>query len=154
MTMHLPLTDSELFQLESLALDATRGPWEAQELLDYTSGESTRAVVHVPAGEREAATVLEDGELAPGDQAYIAAVHPDAVLRLVREVRRLRRMEERYDTVAQVLQHLDAFLERRGLVAQAQRFVEVRAQLESIHPDAPPPGSRPEGGRRSAASVL
>jgi hypothetical protein len=34
-----------------------------------------------------------------------------------------------------VLQHLNTFLERRGLVAQAQRFVEVRAQLERIQPE-------------------
>lgn len=152
MPRHLPPSDAELFQLEALALDATRGPWEAQLLMDYQTGESTRAVVHAPEGADELQAVVErDRELAEADQAYIAAVHPDAVLRLVREIRRLRRMEERYETVAGVLQHLDAFLERRGLVAQAQRFVEVRAQLERIGPEAAAP--TPGGDRRAAPSL-
>lgn len=149
MHRHLPPSDDELFQIESLALDATRGPWEAQLLMDYQTGESTRAVVPAfPGGDELQPVVERDRDVAEADQRYIAAVHPDAVLRLVREIRRLRRMEERYETVAGVLQHLDAFLERRGLVAQAQRFVEVRAQLERIGPEvgAPTPG----GDRRAA----
>jgi hypothetical protein len=101
-----------------------------------------------PGGDELQPVVERDRDLAEADQRYIAAVHPDAVLRLVREIRRLRRMEERYETVAGVLQHLDAFLERRGLVAQAQRFVEVRAQLERIGPDAGAP--MPDGDRRAA----
>jgi hypothetical protein len=150
MPKHLPPTDAELHELEALACDATRGPWEAQVLMDYQTGESTRVVVHVPAQADEVQPVIErDREVAEADQRYIAAVHPDAVLRLVREIRRLRRMEERYDTVASVLQHLDAFLERRGLVAQAQRFVEVRAQLERIHPGSGAAPDPAEGARNA-----
>ncbi|HYE78305.1 MAG TPA: hypothetical protein VEI97_09980, partial [bacterium] len=69
-----------------------------------------------------------------------------AVLRLVREVRRLRRVEQRMETVVTLMNHLGEFLERRNLTAQAQRFVEVRAQLEHIHPDvlpAPEPTEAP-----------
>jgi hypothetical protein len=153
MSRHVPPTDAELHQLEALACDATRGPWEAQLVMDVRTGESARVVVHQAADADEVHPVVErDGELAEGDQRYIAAVHPDEVLRLVREIRRLRRMEERYETVASVLRHLDDFLERRGLVAQAQRFVEVRAQLERIHVDAPA-GQTP-GGARPAASLV
>ena len=75
---------------------------------------------------------------------------------LVREIRRLRRVEERMDSLCSVLQHLNAFLERRGLVAQAQRFVEVRAQLERIHPEsfgATPPEATPAPRRDAAASL-
>lgn len=151
MSKHLPPTDAELFEIEALALDATRGPWEAQLLMDYETGESSRAIVHAPPASDQVLPVVErDGELSEADQRYVAAVHPDAVLRLVREIRRLRRMEERYETVAGVLQHLDEFLERRGLVAQAQRFVEVRAQLERIGPDGAAAG--PGGARAAAAS--
>ena len=155
MSKHVPPTDAELYALEALACDATHGPWEAQVLLDYQTGESSRVVVHQPEHSDEVHPVVErDREMAEADHAYVAAVHPDAVLRLVREIRRLRRMEERYETVRSVLQHLDAFLERRGLVAQAQRFVEVRGQLERIHPDAAP-AAEPRGGPRHAtASVL
>lgn len=153
MSRHLPPTDAELHRLEALACDATPGPWEAQLLLDYQTGESSRAVVHVPATGDEVQAVFErDREAAEADQRYAAAVHPDEVLRLVREIRRLRRMEERYETVASVLHHLDAFLERRGLVAQAQRFVEVRGQLERIHPDGPASGAAP-GPARAVAGV-
>jgi hypothetical protein len=154
MSPHVPHSDAELFELEALALDAAPGPWQAQVLLDYTRGETIRAVVRPGEEEDEVVPVVDAGrELEEDDQRYIAAVHPDAVLRLVREVRRLRRMEERYETVAQVLEHLDAFLERRGLVAQAQRFVEVRAQLERIHPaDRPVPPGR--GATRRAASTV
>jgi hypothetical protein len=152
MPKHLPPADAELYELEALACDATRGPWEAQLLMDYQTGESSRAVVHVaPEGDEVQPVVERERELAGADQRYIAAVHPDAVLRLVREIRRLRRMEERYETVASVLHHLDAFLERRGLVAQAQRFVEVRGQLERIHPDGAAPVAPPERARGSAS---
>jgi hypothetical protein len=136
MAKHFPLTDQELFEIEALACDATPGPWEAQTVLDFQTGESTRVVAHVPAGEDEYVYVVErDGELAEEDQRFIAALHPDATLRLVKEIRRLRRVEERHQSICSVLQHLNTFLERRGLVAQAQRFVEVRAQLERIQPE-------------------
>lgn len=136
MAKHTPPSDQELHQIEALACDATPGPWEPQVVLDYQTGESARVVVHAPDDDGELAYVVErDRELAEADQRYIAAMHPDAVLRLVREIRRLRRVEERYESLCSVMQHLDAFLERRGLVAQAQRFVEVRAQLQRIHPE-------------------
>ncbi|HEU4560538.1 MAG TPA: hypothetical protein VFS20_21990 [Longimicrobium sp.] len=144
MPKHSPLTDQELFDLEALACDATPGPWEAQTVLDFQTGESTRVVAHAPAGGEYVYVVERDGELADGDQRYIAAVDPDRVLKLVREIRRLRRVEERFQSLCSVLQHLNDFLERRGLVAQAQRFVEVRAQLERIHPEvvgAEPPAT-------------
>ena len=136
MAKHIPPTDQELHAIEALAVDATPGPWEPQVVMDYQTGESTRVVVHAPAAYEVQYVVEREHEMAEADQAYIAAMHPDAALRLVREIRRLRRVQERYDMMCDMLQHLDAFLERRGLVAQAQRFVEVRAQLERLHPDA------------------
>jgi hypothetical protein len=149
MAKHVPLTDRELFEIEALACDATPGPWEPQVVLDYLTGESARVVVHGQADEMQY-VVEREHEMAEADQAYIAAMHPDATLRLVREIRRLRRVEERYDTLCAVLQHLNAFLERRGLVAQAQRFVEVRAQLERIHPDGSDAAEAPGAARRAA----
>ncbi|HYJ80241.1 MAG TPA: hypothetical protein VEW03_11590 [Longimicrobiaceae bacterium] len=137
MAKHAPLVDRELFDIEALACDATPGPWEAHTVLDFQTGESTRVVAHAPGDADEYLYVVErDGELTEEDQRFIAAMHPDAALRLVREIRRLRRVEERYETICSILQHLNTFLERRGLVAQAQRFVEVRAQLQRIHPEA------------------
>lgn len=154
MAKHLPLSDRELFEIESLACDATPGPWEPQVVLDYQTGETARVVVHAPPHGDELQYVVErEGEMAEADQAYIAAMHPDAALRLVREIRRLRRVEERYDTLCAVLQHLNAFLERRGLVAQAQRFVEVRAQLERIHPDGFDAATETPGGARRPTVV-
>jgi hypothetical protein len=156
MAKHLPLTDQDLFEIEALACDATPGPWEAQTVLDFQTGESTRVVAHVPPTADEYVYVVErDGEIAEEDQRFIAALHPDAALRLVKEIRRLRRVEEGHASLCSVLQHLNTFLERRGLVSQAQRFVEVRAQLERIHPDgvdaaADAPGT---AGRQAAASL-
>lgn len=135
MAKHIPPSDSELYAIEALALDATPGPWDPQVVMDYQTGESTRVVVHAPAHDEVRYVVEREHEVDETDQAYIAAMHPDAALRLVREIRRLRRVEERHNRVCDMLQHLDAFLERRGLVAQAQRFVEVRAQMERIHPN-------------------
>lgn len=158
MAKHIPLSDSELHAIEALACDATPGPWEPQVVLDYGSGESTRVVVHAPDDDYEGEVryvVEREHELTDADQRYIAGMHPDAALRLVREIRRLRRVEERYEAICGVLQHLNAFLERRGLVAQAQRFVEVRAQLDRIHPDGgeTPADSRAGAARRPAAVV-
>jgi hypothetical protein len=136
MAKHHPLTEQDLFEIESLACDATPGPWEAQTVLDFQTGDSTLVVAHAPVDGDEYVYVVErDGELAQEDQRFIAALHPDNALRLVREIRRLRRVEERHRSLCGVLQHLNTFLERRGLVAQAQRFVEVRAQLERIQPE-------------------
>ena len=154
MAKHDPLTDPELFEIEALACDATPGPWEPQVVLDYQTGESARVVVAVPPQGDEVQYVVErEGEMAEADQAYIAAMHPDAALRLVREIRRLRRVQERYDMMCGVVEHLNAFLERRGLVAQAQRFVEVRAQLERIHPDGIDAAAEAPGGSRREAVV-
>jgi hypothetical protein len=136
MAKHFPLSDQELFEIEALACDATPGPWEAQTVLDFQTGESTRVVAHVPPASDEYVYVVEpEGEITEEDQKFIATLHPDAALRLVKEIRRLRRVEERHESLCSVLQHLNTFLERRGLVAQAQRFVEVRAQLERLHPE-------------------
>ncbi|HEX6745985.1 MAG TPA: hypothetical protein VF092_01635, partial [Longimicrobium sp.] len=116
---------------------------------------------HAPeTGDEYLYVVERDGELLDEDQRYIAALHPDAALRLVREIRRLRRVEERHESLCSVLQHLNTFLERRGLVAQAQRFVEVRAQLERIHPEAletaeaPGTAAAPAHGRARPVSVV
>ena len=155
-----PLTDQELFEIEALACDATPGPWEAQTVLDFQTGESTRVVAHAAPNDDYVYVVERDGEIAEADQRYIAALHPDAALRLVREIRRLRRVEERHESLCSVLQHLNTFLERRGLVAQAQRFVEVRAQLERIHPEAleageaPGTAAAPAHGRARPVSVV
>jgi hypothetical protein len=158
MAKHPPLTDPELFEIEALACDATPGPWEAQTVLDFQTGESTRVVAHAEGGEY-VYVVERDGEVAEGDQRYIAAVDPDKVLKLVREIRRLRRVEERFQSLCSVLQHLNTFLEHRGLVSQAQRFVEVRAQLERIHPevvDAEPPATAasPAQGRARVMTAV
>ena len=157
MATHFPLTDQELFEIEALACDATPGPWEAQTVLDFQTGESTRVVAHVPPTADDYVYVVErDGELSDEDQRFIAALHPDAALRLVKEIRRLRRVEERHESLCSVLQHLNTFLERRGLVAQAQRFVEVRAQLERIHPEgyAPDTAADPARSRARPVSVV
>jgi hypothetical protein len=159
MAKHSPLNDQDLFEIEALACDATPGPWEAQTVLDFQTGESTRVVAHAPAGGEYVYVVERDGELADGDQRYIAAVDPDRVLKLVREIRRLRRVEERFQSLCGVLQHLNDFLERRGLVAQAQRFVEVRAQLERIQPEAmgaepPATAADPAQGRVRAMTAV
>jgi hypothetical protein len=136
MAIHSSVTEKDLFEIEALACDATPGPWEAQTVLDFQTGESTRVVAHLAPAENEYVFVVErDGELAEEDQRFIAALDPDSALRLVKEIRRLRRVEERHESLCSVLQHLNSFLERRGLVAQAQRFVEVRAQLERIQPE-------------------
>ncbi|HEU4453832.1 MAG TPA: hypothetical protein VFR81_12275 [Longimicrobium sp.] len=152
-----PLNDQELFEIEALACDATPGPWEAQTVLDFQTRESTRVVAHAPPGGDEYVYVVErDGELTEEDQRFIAALHPDSALRLVREIRRLRRVEERYETLCSVLQHLNAFLERRGLVSQAQRFVEVRAQLERLHPESDASGTAgaPAAGREPTMTLV
>lgn len=152
-----PLNDQELFEIEALACDATPGPWEAQTILDFQTRESTRVVAHVPPGGDEYVYVVErDGEITEEDQRFIAALHPDSALRLVREIRRLRRVEERYETLCSVLQHLNAFLERRGLVSQAQRFVEVRAQLERLHPESEAAGTAaaPAAGREPTMTLV
>ena len=162
MAKHPPLTDQEIFEIEALACDATPGPWEAHTVLDFQTGDTTRVVAHAPPGADEYVYVVErEGEMSEADQRYIAAMHPDATLRLVREVRRLRRVEERHSTLCSVLEHLNTFLERRGLVAQAQRFVEVRAQLERIHPEVvemePVPGGvgpDPAEGRVRTVSLV
>jgi hypothetical protein len=152
MAKHIPLSDSELHEIEAIALDATPGPWEPQVVLDYQTGESARVVVYSPDEDDEVRYVVErEHEMTDADQRYIAAMHPDAALRLVREIRRLRRVQERYEMMCGVVQHLNTFLERRGLVAQAQRFVEVRAQLERIHPDGADAAAETRAGRRSAA---
>ncbi len=133
MAKHSPLTDQELYEIEALACDATPGPWEAQTVLDFQTGESTRVVAHAPASGDEYVYVVErDGEVAEDDQRYIAAVHPDKVLRLVREIRRLRRVEDRLQSLSSVLQHLNTFLERRGLVAGAA--VRGGARAAGAHP--------------------
>lgn len=157
MAKHIPPSDQELYEIEALACDATPGPWEPQVVLDYVTGESARVVVHAPGSDSEFRYVVErEVDISEADQRYIAAMHPDAGLRLVREIRRLRRVEERMDSLCSVMQHLNAFLERRGLVAQAQRFVEVRAQLERIQPEsfnaAPQDPASPT--RRDASSSL
>jgi hypothetical protein len=138
-----PPTDRELFEIESLACDATPGPWEPQVVLDYRSGEATRVIVR---GVDEDGEVVIDaeGQMTDADQRYIAALHPDAVLRLVRELRRLRRVEQRFDSALTLMNHLSEFLERRNLTAQAQRFVEVRAQVQHIHPEVLPAAEQPD----------
>jgi hypothetical protein len=112
MTLNAPLLDDELFEIESLACDLAAGPLSAG-----------------------------DGPWMDEDEVrarFAAAIDPEVALRLVREIRRLRRMEERYTHLCGVLEQLNLFLERRGLVAQAERFVQVRHHLACIHADADP----------------
>jgi hypothetical protein len=136
MTRKAPITERDLFEIESVAVDATPGPWEPQTVLDFQTGEATLAVVRVAEDDDECEIVVErELELSLANQRYIAAMHPDKVLHLVKELKRLRRVEERMETMLTLMSHLNEFLERRNLTAQAQRFVEVRAQLENIHPE-------------------
>lgn len=149
------VTDPDLYRIEALAVDATPGPWQAHTVLDYTTGETARVIAHVPPGGDQYVPVVDaDGDLREEDQAYIAALHPDAALGLVREIRRLRRVEDRHAMLCSVLEHLNTFLERRGLVREAQRFVEVRAQLERIHPAPAEAGAAaPSGGARAVTAA-
>ncbi|HYW10093.1 MAG TPA: hypothetical protein VE913_24210 [Longimicrobium sp.] len=142
MSQHDPLSELHLAEIESLATQATPGPWEAQLVLDFQTGEATRAVTHSPAGADDTVCVVErEAELSPANQRYIAALHPDATLRMVTEVRRLRTMEAQFDAVHSVLHHLNSFLELRGLTRQARRFVEVRSQMERLKPEADLPAA-------------
>jgi hypothetical protein len=141
-----PLSDRELAALEALACQATPGPWEAQTVLDFQTGDATRAVTHQPRGSEEPVFVVErESDISVANQRYIAALHPDATLRLLAEVRRLRAVEEQADSAHSVLRHLSAFLEQRGLEQQARRFVETRSQVEHLHPGALPAPQRPAG---------
>ena len=141
-----PLSERELAALEALACQATPGPWEAQTVLDFETGDTTRAVTHSPRGTDETVLVVErESELSPANQRYIAALHPDATLRLLGEVRRLRAVEDQFDSIRSILRHLDTFLDQRGLTQQARRFVEIHSQSEHLHP-APAPGIPPARG--------
>lgn len=142
-----PLSERELASLEALAREATPGPWEAQTVLDFQTGDATLAVTHSPHGSDDLVFVVErEAEVSPGDQRYIAALHPDATLRLLGEVRRLRGFEEQIDSMRSVLRHLDAFLEQRGLAQQARRFIELRSQSEHLHPAPSPAPTLPLTG--------
>ena len=128
------LSERELAALEALARKATPGPWEAQTVLDFQTGDASRAVTHSPRGSDETVFVVErEADVSPANHHYIAALHPDATLRLLGEVRRLRTVEEQFDSVRSVLQHLNTFLDQRGLTQQAQRFVEIHSQAEQLH---------------------
>ena len=142
-----PLSERDLATLEALAADATPGPWEAQTVLDFQTGDATRAVTHSPSGFGETVIVVErEVDVSPANHRYIAALHPDATLRLLAEVRRLRAVEDQCDSVRSVLQHLNVFLDQRGLTQQAQRFIEIRSQAEHLHPAAPVAPSLPVTG--------
>jgi hypothetical protein len=135
-----PPSEGDLAALEALARHATPGPWEAQTVLDFQTGDAARAVAHHPHGADEPVFVVEpEHDLSPANQRYIAALHPDATLRLVAEVRRLRALEDQLDSLRALLRHLDEFLEQRGLAPQARRFVETRSQVETLHPETPRP---------------
>lgn len=140
-----PLSERDLAALETLARRATPGPWEAQIVLDFQTGDATRAVTHSPRGSDETVLVVV-AELSAPNQRYIAALHPDATLRLVGEVRRLRAVEDQFDSIRSILQHLDAFLEQRGLAQQARRFVEIHSQAEHLHPAPSPAPALPVSG--------
>jgi hypothetical protein len=141
-----PLSERELATLETLACQATPGPWEAQTVLDFQTGDASRAVTHQPSGAEEPVFVVErESDLSVANQRYIAALHPDATLRLLAEVRRLRAVAEQADSAHSVLRHLGDFLEQRGLAQQARRFVETRSQVEHLHPGVLPAPPLPSG---------
>ncbi len=122
-----------LAQLERLAERATPGPWEAELAVDFERGEAHRAVVHYPAGSHRCVPVAaRDTEMSPDDQEFIAALDPALALWMVRELRRLGRVERQYQRMCRRVRHLDDFLQRRGLTAEAQRFAAVREQLSEI----------------------
>jgi hypothetical protein len=143
-----PLSERELAALEALACEATPGPWEAQTVLDFQTGDATLAVTHSPRGSDDdlVFVVEREAEVSPANQRYIAALHPDATLRLLGEVRRLRGFEEQIDSMRSVLRHLDAFLEQRGLAQQARRFIELRSQSEHLHTVPAPAPTLPHTG--------
>ncbi|HEX8360531.1 MAG TPA: hypothetical protein VF613_10500 [Longimicrobium sp.] len=145
-----PLSERELAALEALACQATPGPWEAQTVLDFQTGDATRAVTHLPGGAEEPEFVVErESDLSVANQRYIAALHPDATLRLLGEVRRLRTLAEQADSAHSILRHLGDFLELRGLAQQARRFVETRSQVEHLHPGALPTPPLPSRATRA-----
>lgn len=122
-----------LLELEDLAEQATPGPWEAEVSVDLDAGEAHAAVVHYLPGTHRCVPVAGRGrELTEADQRFIAAVDPSTVLWLVREVRRLSRVEERFQRLFRHMRHLDAFLTRRGLQREAQRFASVQEHLSEI----------------------
>lgn len=122
-----------LLELEQLAERATPGPWEAEVSVDFVAGEAHRTVVHYPAGTHHCVPVVApDRELSPEDQAFIAAMSPSAAQWMLRELRRLGRVERQYQRMASHMRHVDEFLRRRGLQGEAQRFAAVREQLSEI----------------------
>lgn len=125
--------DQFLLELEQLAERATPGPWEPEMAIDFVRGEAHRTVVHYPAGSHHCVPVVSgDGELSADDQAYIAALSPAVAQWMLRELRRLARVERQYQRMAGHMRHLDEFLRRRGLQGEAQRFAAVREQLSEI----------------------
>lgn len=125
--------DQLLLELEQLAERATPGPWEPEMAIDFTAGEAHRTVVHYPAGSHHCTPVVSrDGELSADDQAYIAAMSPAVAQWMVREIRRLARVERQYQRMAAHMRHVDEFLRRRNLQGEAQRFAAVREQLSEI----------------------
>lgn len=149
----LPITRDVLRTFERRIAEASPGPWEAHHVLDPRTGRSERAVVRAVGaggadGAPEECEVIAgaDVPLTPANQAYLAAAHPDAVLGLVREVRRLHALEGRMDTLLELMRHVEAFLDQKGLTRQAQRFVEMRSQVEHLggEPGAYAPAGAPE----------
>jgi hypothetical protein len=122
-----------LLELEQLAERATPGPWEAEMVVDFVRGEAHRAVMHHPAGSAPAVPVISsDGAISADDQAYVAALNPAVAQWMLRELRRLGRVEKQYQRMSGHLRHVDEFLRRRGLQAEAHRFAAVREQLSEI----------------------
>ncbi len=122
-----------LLELEHLAERATPGPWEPEMAVDFVRGEALRTVVHHPASSHASVPVVSrDVALSPENQAYIAALSPNVAQWMVRELRRLGRVERQYQRMCAHARHLDEFLERRGLQGEAQRFAAVREQLSEI----------------------
>lgn len=122
-----------LLELEQLAERATPGPWEPELAIDFTRGEAHRTVVHYPAGSHHCVPVVpKDGQPSAEDQAYIAALNPAVTQWMLRELRRLARVERQYHRMSRHSRHVDEFLSRRGLLGEAQRFAAVREQLSEI----------------------
>ncbi|HEV2146322.1 MAG TPA: hypothetical protein VGR37_02805 [Longimicrobiaceae bacterium] len=125
--------DQLLQELEQLAERATPGPWEAEMSIDFVRGEAHRTVVHYPGGGHRCVPVVSpEGGISAEDQAFVAAMDPALAQWMVRELRRLARVEKQHQRMASHLRHVDEFLRRRGLQAEAQRFAAVREQLSEI----------------------
>jgi SpoU rRNA methylase family enzyme len=125
--------DKLLQEIELAAERAGGLPWEHELSIDFLAATAQRVVTCYKPGTHECTPVAgQDVELTEEVQKFIATLNPAVALLLVREMRRLLRVEERYEIVNSHMVHVEAFLTRRGLQRQALRFAAVQEQLGEL----------------------